>query len=65
MLFLAATFLDHLPVKLRNVNLFRNPLRKILVEREYYDVKTFLANKFTDADVLKFESRTDLDKYSK
>jgi hypothetical protein len=47
-----------------NVNLFRN-LRKILVEREYYDVKTFLVDKFTDADVLKFVSSTVLDKYSK
>jgi hypothetical protein len=44
----------------KNVNLFKNLLRKILVDKEYYDVKSFSADKLTDNDLLKFITRSDL-----
>lgn len=61
--YIAGTFFDHLPSLLRmvkNVNLFKNLLRKILVDKEYYDVKSFSADKLTDNDLLKFITRSDL-----
>jgi hypothetical protein len=55
--YLAVTLFDHLSKlmsKIKNINLFRNLLKKLLLEKEYCDVKLYLQDKFTDSDVLKF-----------
>jgi hypothetical protein len=65
--YLTAIFFDHLPLvlrKIKNLNLFKNLLMKLLTDKEYYDVKSFLEDNFTITDILKFVSRSDIENYS-
>jgi hypothetical protein len=46
--------------------LFKNLIKKLLVDKEYYNIKEFYDPKFkiTDSDILKFVSKKDLISYS-
>jgi hypothetical protein len=51
---------------LKNDMLFKNLLKKLLVDKEYYNNKEFYDPNFkiTDSDILKFVSKKDLIRYS-
>jgi hypothetical protein len=50
---------------LKNDTLFKNLLKKLLVDKEYYNINEFCdANfKITDSDILKYVSKKDLIRY--
>jgi hypothetical protein len=62
-------YYDNLPSSLWNLKndmLFKNLLKKLLVDKEYYNIKEFNDPNFkiTDSDILKFVSKEDLIRYS-
>jgi hypothetical protein len=67
--FATAKIYDNLPILLRNIKnetLFENLLKKILINKEYYDVGSFFSenNKIIEKDVFLFTSRANIKLYS-
>jgi hypothetical protein len=66
--FQTTKFYDNLPSSLRNLKndtLFKNLLKKLLVDKEYYNINEFsdLNIKITDNNIRKFVSKKDLLRY--
>jgi hypothetical protein len=67
--FATAKIYDNLPIILRNIKnetLFENLLKKILINKEYYDVGSFFSehNKIIEKGIYLFTSRANIKLYA-
>ena len=63
----SAVLYDHLPQILRNiknVTFFKTVLKKLLIDREYYEVKVYMNDIITEKCILKFVPKNVILKYS-
>ena len=63
----SAVLYDHLPQILRNiknVTFFKTVLKKLLIDREYYEVKAYMNDIITEKCILKFVPKNVILKYS-